>query len=312
MGKKVRISEEEMAMIAELRGDKLSKYTKPKGYDTYRPRLSDNEINSLSIFRETKNAPTPKILIFDIETAPMMAYVWSRWKQNIYLDQTISEWFVICWAAKWLGGDIMGDCISSEEILKQDDKRVVKSLWILFNEADIIIAHNGIRFDTPKMNSRFAIHGLNPPAPYRQIDTKVVAAKQFGFSSNKLDALAGYLGIEHKDDTDFNLWVRCLKGEQDALDYMLKYNKKDVEILEKVYFKLRVWIKNHPNIALYIESDQETCPYCGSEHLDDMGTFSYTQVSKFSNLRCADCGGIARRRVSEYPKKKRKNLVTSV
>lgn len=32
-----------------------------------------------------------RILILDIETSPMMAYVWSRWKQNIYLDQTISE-----------------------------------------------------------------------------------------------------------------------------------------------------------------------------------------------------------------------------
>ena len=33
----------------------------------------------------------PKILIFDIETAPMRAYVWKRWKENISLDQTISE-----------------------------------------------------------------------------------------------------------------------------------------------------------------------------------------------------------------------------
>ena len=44
----------------------------------------------------------PKILVFDIETSPLKAFVWSRWKQNIYLDQTISEWFAISWAAKWL------------------------------------------------------------------------------------------------------------------------------------------------------------------------------------------------------------------
>ena len=44
----------------------------------------------------------PKILIFDLETAPMSAYVWGRWNQNINLEATISEWFILCWSAKWL------------------------------------------------------------------------------------------------------------------------------------------------------------------------------------------------------------------
>ena len=44
----------------------------------------------------------PKILILDIETSPLKAYVWKRWKENISLDQTISEWFMLCWSAKWL------------------------------------------------------------------------------------------------------------------------------------------------------------------------------------------------------------------
>ena len=32
-----------------------------------------------------------KILFLDIETAPLRAFVWSRWKQNVGLSQTISE-----------------------------------------------------------------------------------------------------------------------------------------------------------------------------------------------------------------------------
>ena len=44
----------------------------------------------------------PKILLFDVETAPMRAYVWGRWKQNISLNETISEWYMLCWSAKWL------------------------------------------------------------------------------------------------------------------------------------------------------------------------------------------------------------------
>jgi len=313
MGRRVRLNEEEMNLICEMRGHKLASYIKPKGYNNYRARMTEQEYNALCQFRNTKAINSDvKVLIFDIETAPMKAFVWSRWKQNIYLEQTISEWFMLCWAAKWVGGEIMSDCVTPEEAIGEDDERITKTLWYLFNEADIVIAHNGSRFDIPKMNSRFAVHGLKPPTPYRQIDTKQVSAKQFGFSSNKLDALAGYFGIRYKDKTDFELWVRCLNGEQEALDYMRKYNEGDVEILEKVYFKLRPWIKNHPNLSLYIESDEEVCPFCGSHNLNETGTFYYTQVSKFSNLRCADCDGIARRRVSEYPKSKRKNLVTSV
>lgn len=311
--KKVRITEEELSFICELRGHEMSSYSKSNGYNTYRTRMTKEERNALHNFRQTKRFKDDvKILIFDIETAPMQAYVWSRWKQNIYLEQTISEWFMLCWAAKWVGGEVMSDCVTPEEALKEDDKRITKSLWMLFDEADIVVAHNGNSFDIPKMNARFAVHNMKPPTPYRRIDTKVVAAKQFGFSSNKLDALAGYFGIRHKDETSFDLWKRCVSGDKEALDYMLKYNIGDVEILEKVYFKLRPWIKNHPNIALYIESDEEICPYCGSHNLNDTGTFSYTQVSKFSNVRCEDCEGVARRRVSEYPKNKRKNLVTSV
>lgn len=265
------------------------------------------------IQQNKNNIKTAKILIFDIETSPLKAYVWSRWKQNIYLDQTISEWFMICWSAKWLGSNkILSECVSPEEIQKEDDTRIVKKLWSLIDEADIVIAHNGKKFDVPKMNARFILAGLPPTSSYMQIDTKEVASKQFNFSSNKLDALAGYFNIEHKDDTDFNLWVDCLKGDQNSLDYMRKYNEKDVTILEKVYLKLRPWIKNHPNVALYIESDNMICPTCGSDNLEEDNSFYYTSANKYKTMRCKNCGAISRTRNTVYSKDKKKNLILSI
>ena len=164
--------------------------------------------------REKKKIKKANILIFDIETAPLKAYVWHRWNQNIYLDQTISEWFMICWSAKWLGSEeVFSECLTPDEIREEIDSRIVKKLWSLIDQADIVIAHNGKRFDVPKINSRFIMANLPPTSSYIQIDTKEVAAKQFGFSSNKLDALAGYFNIEHKDDTDFELWVNCMNGD---------------------------------------------------------------------------------------------------
>lgn len=318
--RKETLNDEEMIFIVSLRDHNIKNYNKRAGSNKYRPRITERERALLENFRELKassldvqDSKQPKILIFDIETSPMLAYVWGRFKQFVSLDQTVSEWFIISWSAKWLNNpNVMCDVLTSEEASNEDDSRITRSMWYLFNEADIVLAHNGSRFDVPKLNSRFLLNGLMPPNPYRQIDTLQVARKEFGFSSNKLDALAGYLGIEHKSDTNFNLWKRCLAGEQEALDYMLAYNIKDVEILEKVYLRLRPWIKNHPNISLYLENEDETCPHCGSINVADTGTFSYTNVSKFSNVRCLDCKGLARRRTSSYPKEKRKELVTSV
>lgn len=274
----------------------------------------EDVMNARELLQKEKNAKREvKILIFDIETSPLRAFVWSRWKQNIYLEQTISEWFMISWSAKWLySSEVLSECLTPSEIMKEDDDRIVKELWSLIDQADIVVAHNGKSFDVPKMNARFILAGLPPTSPYIQIDTKEVAAKQFRFSSNKLDALAGYFNIEHKDDTDFELWVRCLNGEQEALDYMELYNRKDVLILEKVYLKLRPWIKNHPNIGLYLEESNMVCPTCGSKHLSEDHSFHYTSVNKYKVMRCDDCGAISRLRTTAYPKDKRQNLITSV
>lgn len=241
----------------------------------------------------------PKILIFDLETAPMQAYVWGRWKQNVALNQTISEWFIICWSAKWLySNEILGEVLSPEEILKEDDSRIIKSLWNLINEADIVVAHNGNRADIPWMNTRFLLNGLNPPAPYFSVDTCLVARKQFNFSSNKLDALATYFGLSNKLDTNFDLWKKCLKGDSLSLHYMLEYNKMDVKILEEVYLKLRPWIKNHPNIS-NILSSRPSCPFCGHEEVKEIPGKSYfTNVNEYKVYRCNKCKGISRGRTS--------------
>jgi len=318
---KYSISVPEMEFLASIRGENISNNKPRIPNRTYRVRISKDEYKKIEKFRENREhfvkvlaTPdnVPRILIFDIETAPMKAYVWGKWRQNRGSNQFISNWYVLSWSAKWLNNSyIMSDVLSPQEALKENDARIIKSMWNLFDQSNIVIAHNAQRFDVPRINSRFVLHGLTRPSPYRIIDTLWVARKYFSFTSNRLDDLAGYFNIEHKKETSFELWDRCVNGDQEALDYIEEYNMGDVVILEKVYLKLRPWIKNHPNLALHMENEEETCPYCGSTNLADTGTFTYTNVSKFSNVRCIDCNSIARRRTSDYPKTKRKNLITS-
>lgn len=256
------------------------------------------KVKSSSSTTSTPAENKVKILILDIETTPMQAYVWKRWKENVSLDQTISEWFMICWSAKWLGEDkAFGDCCTPDEMFAEDDMRICYSLWKVLDEASIVICHNGNHFDIPRINSRFVVHGFLPPSPYKQIDTLDVAKKNFNFSSNKLDALAGYFNIEHKNPTDFNLWKACMNGSKTALDYMFEYNIKDVEILEKVYLRLRPWIKNHPNLATITMADELVCPVCGKKDIIPIpGKYAGTAVSQYQVYRCRDCYAVVRGR----------------
>jgi DNA polymerase elongation subunit (family B) len=247
----------------------------------------------------------PKILILDIETAPIRAYVWRLWKQNIYLDQIISNWFMISWAAKWLFEDsIMSQVLTPDEIRKEDDERIVETLWHVLNQADVVVAHNGEQFDIPRIKARFLVHGLPPTTFYQQVDTLKAAKKEFSFPSNKLEALAKTCGIEGKDETDFNLWSSCMDGDREALKRMELYNRQDIRVLEEVYLWMRPYIKSHPNYNLYIDSDKPVCPHCGGEHLEFVGYYYFTQTGKYKNYRCQDCGALSRERKTVFQNSK--------
>lgn len=241
-----------------------------------------------------KDNQMPKILIFDIETAPMQAFVWKRYKENISLEQTISESFMLCWSAKWLySEEVLGDALTSMEALVEDDSRIVLSLYNLICQADIIVAYNGRNFDIPYMNQRFLDYSLPPYPPVQVIDPYETAKSVFRFSSNKMDNIATQLGLQNKIKTDFDLWKGCILGEEKYLRDMLKYNKQDVVVLEEIYCRILPWIKNHPNISNYFD-DKHRCVKCGSENIAKINRYFYTPSGKYELFRCRDCGAIFR------------------
>jgi DNA polymerase elongation subunit (family B) len=285
---------EEKSYLTNMGRGKLSKYFK----------CSKEDISEAKRIVRKGTIKTPRILVFDIETAPIKAWVWRLWKQDISTGAIISDFFMIGWAAKWLSEDgIMSQCLTSKEILVEDDRRIVETLWHLLSQADIVIAHNGERFDIPRVRSRFLVHGLPPTTHYTQIDTLKVAKKEFGFSSNKLDYLAQMLGIEGKMPTGLDLWIRCMGGDEIALKQMELYNRNDVIVLEAVYMRLRPYIKSHPNLNLYNEDMEASCPSCGGKHLVP-GGYYYTQTGKYQAYACKDCGAISRKRKTILPKEK--------
>lgn len=228
-----------------------------------------------------------KILLLDLESAPNLAHVWGLWQQNVSTNQLIASGYTMCWAAKWLGEkEIMFD-----SIFQSSHDKMIREVHKLMDEADAIVHYNGKKFDVPTLNKEFILMGMNPPSPYKQIDLLQTARQQFRFPSNKLDYIAQSLKLGEKvKHMGHELWIKCMAKDPKAWAIMERYNKQDVVLLEKVYHKLLPWIKNHPNVGTYNESnEQPVCTNCGSDHLQKRG-LSYTVTEAYQRYQCVDCG----------------------
>ena len=280
---------------------------------TNRYRINkEKEAEYLSIVRPGTFAP--KVLIFDIETYPMLAYSFQKWNTNISDDFIVQDWGILCWSAKWLfSEDIFNDKLTEEELIARDDKRISRSLWKLIDEADVIIAHNLVKFDLKKANTKFLEYHLGRPSPYQTIDTLQHARKRFAITSNRLDYIAkNFFKIEGKMQTEKGLWMRCMNNEYKALEYMQIYCDQDVVVLEDVYLELRPWIQPHPNMALLAVDVNNGCPACGSESKEHTHTNYNTYVNSYTAFRCKGCGHIYRSRTTLTPISSKKGLKVSI
>jgi DNA polymerase III epsilon subunit-like protein len=269
----------------------------------------------LAIKSDEPICDVPKILFFDIETTPMISYHWALWKQNIdFVKQTIQDSKIICYSAKWYGHtDVIHDCCTKQEMLSGDDSRVAKSLWELLDSAEVCVAHNLIKFDRRKANTRFIVNGLTPPTPYKLIDTLQKVKQEFAFPSNRLDAINKILGLERKRDTGgFELWEKCMGGDQEALDHMQFYCDGDIVALEETYNVLAPWFRSNVNFGVFNNIEVEMCSHCGSQNLRLSHAKYFTGVSRFPMYTCNLCGGHSRARFSELTLNKRKNLLTAL
>jgi predicted RNA-binding Zn-ribbon protein involved in translation (DUF1610 family) len=217
------------------------------------------------------------ILLLDIETSPNTAHVWGLWQQNVGINQLLESSQVMCWAAKWYG--------EKDVIFGKD----LETIHEMINQADVVIHYNGRKFDMPTLNKEFLLHGMLPPAPYKQIDLLRVVRSQFRFPSNKLDYVAQRLGLGKKVKHEgHELWVKCMAGDPVAWKKMERYNKQDVVLLEKVYDKLLPWIKSHPNHNLYGDLEH-CCPSCGSDKLHRRGV-ARSIGGVYQRYQCTNCG----------------------
>lgn len=254
----------------------------------------------------------PRILVFDIETSPINVDVWALGKQHITIDQIKQDWSILSFAAKWLGEKKIYYYDTRKEKDPRNDKKVVAALWKLLDEADLVVAHNGDKFDIKKFNYRAAFYGMEPPSHYKSTDTYKETKRVFGSTSHKLSYLTDkfnkkYKKLKHNKYPGRELWTQVLTHNTSAWKEMEKYNKYDILSTEEFLTGIRPWIKMH-NLSAFITDDVIRCPFCLSSDIRKAGPVRLAS-GIFQGYRCSNCKKRPHGRVNLlHPETKRRRL----
>lgn len=172
-------------------------------------------------------------------------------------------------------------------------KAFLTSIRDLQSEADIVVAHNGKRFDDKMMNRFYVKNKIELPSPFFQIDTLQVARSKFKFPGNSLNDLAEYLELGKKEQIsykDLEDDFMTAKPKRETIRLMKKYNNMDVELLEKLYDVMLPAIPNHPNMAR-LQNLHDACPQCGNADEDLIVREKYrpTKLGVYMQYKCKVC-----------------------
>lgn len=252
----------------------------------YKFKLSPLYVTAKKLFGENL-----KILIYDIETKPLKAWLWRLGENTVrhaQLDKAYSQYGITTIAYKWLGEDDVY-CLTGEGMIEKFD--------ILVKEADVVIGKNSDRFDAKHINAQRLMQGLPGMPQWASIsdDLEKQLRRYFIFPSMSLDYISNILGFGGKVKMEMSDWIDIENGElinkienvlklklnsvtasfickilcpilfkdnyttikklyKIAIAEMIFYNKKDVLDTEGVLIKVAPHIKLRRNNAVVVNT----------------------------------------------------------
>ena len=229
----------------------------------------------------------PRIIFFDLETlADLPAVMTHLPRLSDYPGQTLKASInsVICFGYK-IGEKGAAKTINAWDfkgwkVNVNDDLDLVKAARAILSTADVVVTHNGKRFDWKFLQTRLMKHGLKPLHKIQHVDTCAVVKQNLYLINNRMNTVAKHLRTHEKlDNGGWELWERVQKREKKAMRLMSKYCAQDVEVLAQIFKHLRPFA---PVLKF-------SCEKCGSFKLRSEGTRT-TRKMTYRRLSCKDCG----------------------
>lgn len=244
-----------------------------------------------------------KVLLIDLEVSPTL--MWAYGQYETHSVKVMHPPILLSVAWKWLG-ESKTHCetlYDDKTPDKWDDSMLVRQLWHLMDDCNIFVSHN-VKFDEKMANAFFLRHGMPRPSWYKTFCTLQTARRFFKLDNNKLDYLGKLLCGEGKTESTYaDCWEDLLYGDEkrqkNASEVMKKYNKQDVDLLEKIYNKLLPFADNHPNMALAV-GRPEICPRCGFRSTFKIKAYRKTQNSiNAVQYQCRHCKAYVTRKLTK-------------
>lgn len=122
------------------------------------------------------------------------------------------------------------------------DAPLCRDLYKILQKYDIIVAHNGARFDVPFMMARFLKWGIKWQQP-KIVDPVRLSRRYLKLGSNSLKSVTHHFGIDGKTECLGDEWMEAKfdrgRNNKKAMDYVVDHCVADVDILEKITLKLK-------------------------------------------------------------------------
>lgn len=129
--------------------------------------------------------------------------------------------------------------------LRGDDEAAVRRIAEILEKHDVLVAHNGSRFDMPFLRTRMARWGLKRLPDMKLVDPCSIAWRKFRLRSNSLGAIADHIGLkDRKTPLDMSTWADAiLNGSRAAMDLIVKHCIADVRVLEGVLELVKPFVR---------------------------------------------------------------------
>lgn len=234
-------------------------------------------------------------IFFDMEKSPYLGWFYrSNKPQFINYNQIIQHDFIpsIQWQFE---GEKKPSCYTMVDDLKHfkkdptNDKLVVMKAAELIDQCDVMVIHNGKRFDWPEFLRKLKFHRLPAVRKPYIFDTLTESKKENNFS-NSLKNVADYYGLTPKGENDSDP-AKLIFGSIDEriihIKKLAKYGLKDIAPMREYYHLSKGYSESVPHIK---EGKGVCCCYCGGQNYQNRGETYLKGLNQFRNWYfCKSC-----------------------
>lgn len=235
----------------------------------------------------------PNILFYDIETAPLKAYVWGCGEQVIRHGQLVkgaSRFKIISLAYAFNNEKVK---TLHWDFNKQDDTHILTEFTKLTKQADIVIGKNNKKFDDKRIHTGLMFANLESSHDlmFKSEDLEKQMRKYFSLPSYSLDYISEELGLGGKIKMEFSDWINIVeKKDIKAFNKMIKYGAKDVDDTRKIWnYCVKYFV---PTYNLSAMAGKICCRVCGSKNIVRDGSVT-RGATVYQKYLCKEHGGYA-------------------